>query len=230
MVRARRPHLLPVDDELVTDQLRARRQAREVASGARFAHTEAPRDLRAQRRPEEPVLLIGRAVVVDRGRDDPEALRVRAAQDLAAAHLLEIDHLLRRRRVAAAELRRPTGHEPARVEEGALPVAGPLRHVRARQLGFADPLVRWLVLIEPAVELGAERLVLGCVAQAHRKGSFLTSVSGNLREPRGLRILAGTRNAACIRARVPRGQDPARVGASRLRTSRRRPRGVGRPV
>ena len=168
VVRARRPHLLPVHHELVADQLRARLEAREVAPGAGFTHAEAPRDLGAQRRQEESFLLFGCAVVVDRGRDDPEALRIRAAQDLATAHLLEIDHLLSRRRVAATELRWPTGHQPTRVEQRALPVASPPRHVRARQLGLVHSLVGRLVLVEPAVELGAEGLVLGCVAQAHR--------------------------------------------------------------
>ena len=60
-------------------------QAREVAARARLAHAEAPRDLGAQRRAEEPLLLLGRAVVVDRRGDDAETLRVRAAHDLAAA-------------------------------------------------------------------------------------------------------------------------------------------------
>ena len=47
VVRARRPHLLPVHHELVADQLRARLEAREVAPGAGFTHAETPRDLRA---------------------------------------------------------------------------------------------------------------------------------------------------------------------------------------
>ena len=95
VVRARRPHLLAVDDELVAVEHGARLQAREVAAGAGLAHAEAPRDLGPQRREQEPLLLLGRAVVDDRRGDDAEALRVRAARDLAPRHLLEVDHLLR---------------------------------------------------------------------------------------------------------------------------------------
>ena len=80
VVRAGGPHLLAVHDELVADQLGAGSQAREVAPGVRFAHAEAPRDLGAQGREEEALLLLVGAVVVDRRRDDAETLRVRAAR------------------------------------------------------------------------------------------------------------------------------------------------------
>ena len=50
VLRARRPHLLAVDDELVAVELGAGREAREVAARAGLAHAEAPRDLGPQRR------------------------------------------------------------------------------------------------------------------------------------------------------------------------------------
>ncbi len=168
VMRARCPHLLAVDDELVADQLGARLEACEIAARAGLAHAEAPRDLGAQRGEEELLLLLGRAVVGDRRGDDAEALRVRTAQHLAAAHLLEIDHLLVRVRVATAELGRPAGNEPTGVEQFPLPVARPLRHVGARLLRLREPFLGRLVLVEPGVQLGAEGFVLGCVTQAHR--------------------------------------------------------------
>ena len=110
VMRARRPHLLAVHNELVADELGARLQAGEVAAGAGLAHAETPRDLGAQRRKQEAFLLLRRSVVVDRRSDDPETLRVRAAQDLARAHLLEVDHLLGR---ASRCVRRARAASPA---------------------------------------------------------------------------------------------------------------------
>src|SRR4029079_13122783 len=77
VLRSRRPNLLTVDDELVADQLGPRLETREVAPGPGLAHAQAPRDLRTQRRAEKARLLLGRPVVVDRRRDDPETLRIR---------------------------------------------------------------------------------------------------------------------------------------------------------
>jgi hypothetical protein len=170
VMRARCPHLLPVDDELVADQLGARAQTREIAPRVRLAHAEAPRDLGAQGGQQEPLLLFGRAVVLERRRDDPEPLRVGAARDLALVHLFEIDHLLGRRRVAPAELARPAGDQPAVVEQRALPAARPIRHVGARLLRFAQRFFARCVRFHPRDEIGAEAFLFGRVLQSHRGG------------------------------------------------------------
>ena len=158
VVRARRPHLLAVHDELVADRARrasAGSRGRSPRSGSLMPRHHAI-SARSVGRRNRSFCSVG-AVVVDRRGDDAEPLRVGAARDLALAHLLEVDHLLGRRRVAAAELRRPTRHEPTVVEQLALPVARPVGHVRARLLRLATRLVAGRVRLQPRDELGAER-------------------------------------------------------------------------
>ena len=123
VVRARRPHLLAVDDEVVAVEHGSGLQARQVAARARLAHAQAPRDLGPQRRQQPALLLLRCAVVVQRRRDDAETGRVEGARDPPPPHLLEIDHLLDRRRVAPAQLRRPARHQKAVVEQLPLPLA-----------------------------------------------------------------------------------------------------------
>src|SRR5581483_3285182 len=86
----------------------------------------------------------------------------------AARELLEVDHLLRGRGVAATELRRPARHEVAAVEQRALPSRCPRLAIRARTHGIgALEIVRRRVLVEPRQQLGAERLVLLRELQSH---------------------------------------------------------------
>src|SRR5437870_78501 len=87
--------------------------------------------------------------------------------DLPLRELLEVDHLLGRRRVAAPELGRPAGHEPAVVEERALPLPGPIRQVGARLLGLAHDVRRRRVLVEPHVQVAPELLLGLAVPQSH---------------------------------------------------------------
>src|SRR5262249_42739579 len=142
-------------------------EARQVAARAGLAHPEAPRDLGPQRRQQPAVLLLRRAGVAQRRRDDPETLRVEAARDLAPLHLLEVDHLLARRGVAPTELGRPARDEPTRVEEPPLPVARPRLEVGARALRCGEHLAGRGVLVEPPDELGPEPLVGVAVVESH---------------------------------------------------------------
>src|SRR5581483_10723097 len=103
-------------------------------------------DLGAQRREQPALLLLGRAVVAQRRRDDAQALRVVRAGQAAARELLEVDHLLGRGAVPAPQLGGPAGNEPAGVEQGALPLTGPVRHPRARELRLVEALARRRVL------------------------------------------------------------------------------------
>ena len=90
-----------------------------------LAHAEAPGHLAPQGRQRPPLDLLLGAVVEERGGDDAQALRVHRPGDVPVRELLEVDHLLDRRGVAAAPLGRPPGHQPAVVEERALPRAWP---------------------------------------------------------------------------------------------------------
>ena len=64
VVRARGPDLLPVDDELVAVGDRARAEVREVGAGVGLAEQLAPDLVRAQQRPQVPLLLLVRAPCV----------------------------------------------------------------------------------------------------------------------------------------------------------------------
>ena len=131
-------------------------------------------------------------------------------RDLAPRHLLEVDHLLRRCRVAAAELGRPTGHQPAGVEQRALPLARPLGQVRARLLRFArtrSPRRRFASSHATSSARNASSSGAYCRRIA-AQGSFLTFVSRNscVGSPRGLRVLCRPGDAARFRAPFPRRQ------------------------
>ena len=157
VMRARGPDLLAVHREVVVVDLGARREAREVAAGARLAHSQTPGDLGAQRGQQVLLLQELAAVVEDGRRDDPESLRIGGALDRDLRHLLVVDELLHRREVAAAELRRPAGHEQAGVEQLALPAARPAGEMRGarRRLG-AHLLGARAVRGEPRAQLAAK--------------------------------------------------------------------------
>ena len=61
VVRTRRPHLLPVDDELVAVGDRARAEVREVGARVGLAEQLAPHLVAAEQRPQVPRLLLVRA-------------------------------------------------------------------------------------------------------------------------------------------------------------------------
>ena len=153
----------------------ARRQAGEVTPRAGLAHAEARRALTAQHGQRESFALLGRAVVDDGRREDRDALDVPRPDDAAARQLLEVHHLLHRRRVAAAELGRPAGHEPARVELRALPPARPFGEVPRGAGPLREIGGRGGVDVEPGDEIGAEPLRLVVVVEAHR-AAFLQAV------------------------------------------------------
>ena len=189
------------------------REARQIAPGAGLAHPEAPRDLGAQRRHEPAVALLDGAGVEQTRRDDPEPLRVQAARDVTPLHLLEVDHLLCRRRVPAAELGRPPRDEPAGVEELALPRARPVGQVRARLLRLREHVGCWCVLVEPRVELGTEPLRRVTVREPHHANGSRYVQRQTLRV--GSRARAGERKRGCSPASErPRRRYPAPQRAS----------------
>ena len=93
VVRARRPHLLPVDDPLVAVALGARLQAGDVGPGARLREQLAPHRVGAQQRREVLTPLLVGAVLEQRGRADADAHHELARRHLVAVRLL-VEHLL----------------------------------------------------------------------------------------------------------------------------------------
>src|SRR5205085_6493023 len=114
----------------------------------------------------------------------------------------EVDHLLDRSGVAAAELGRPARHQPAGVEQLALPLLGPVGQVGARQLGLAHLLVWRLVGVEPVVQLAAEGLGFVVPAQAHRPHDRFSLTRASYTY--GLRVLRRAGGPAGHRPPLPR--------------------------
>ncbi len=104
-VRERRPHLLTVHHPLVAVALRARRHVGEVGARVRFAVALAPALVAAQDAGQEALLLCGRAVRDERGREQVLAHVVDARRRLRARVLLGPDDLLVERRAATARTR-----------------------------------------------------------------------------------------------------------------------------
>ncbi len=168
VVGARGPHLLAVDDEVVAVTHRAGAQRREVRTGARLAHPKGSGHLAPQHGHRPAMLLLIGAERNQRRRNDVDALRVEAVVDASSAQLIEVHELLQHGRVAAAELRRLGGQQPAVVEQQPLPVARPLRHVRHRRRPLQRVGLLGQMLVEECRELGAELLDVGIKSQLHR--------------------------------------------------------------
>ena len=169
-VRERRPHLLPVHDEVAVVEPRARPHAGEVRACAGLGEALAPDLLgREERREVAPLLLLG-AVRDDRRAGHADADDADVRRRLGARELLEEDRLVRVRRAAAAVLLGPGEPDVAGVVERPAPGAH-LGSVEAgRPTAVALEVVRE-VLLEPRAKLGPERGLLGRVAQIHRARS-----------------------------------------------------------
>ena len=167
VVRARRPHLLAVHDEAVPVQLGPGAQAGQVAAGVGLAHAQAPADLGPQRGQGVARLLLLGAPVEDGRGDDGQALGVAAAGDAEAGELLEVHHLLHRGGVAAAVLGGPARHQPAVVEQLALPGPRPLGDVGRGPHPLGAFGGGREVRLHPGPQLAAKRLGLLVVVQAH---------------------------------------------------------------
>ena len=134
----RRPHLLAVEHPAAFDARRARRQRREIGTGARLAEQLAPVDLAAQRRRDPPLLLLGRSVH-DQRRQRPRAHADVGARHLRGAELLFDHEQLERLRVATPRPR-PARREVAVARE---PLA----------------LLRW----DSGLDVGEQRAHLGAI-------------------------------------------------------------------
>ena len=162
------PHLLSVDHEVVTGQNRAGPQRRQVGAGAGLAHAERRGQFGLEHRHRPAVFLLVGAERNQRRRNDVHTLRIEAVVDPATAQFVEMHELLQHGRLAAAELRRLCGQQPAVVEQQPLPVARPLRHVRHRPRPLQGQRLGRQVLVEERRELGTELLDVGIKSQLHR--------------------------------------------------------------
>jgi len=165
-VRERRPHLLPVHDEVAVLLARARANSGEIGASFRLRETLAPDLLRGQDRGEVARLLLLGAMRHDRRPGHAEADHTDVWRCLCPRHLFEEDRLVRIGSAAAAVLLRPGETGVASVVECAAPGAhlGPVEASRAA----AVPLeLVGEVLLDPGAELAPESGFFGGVAQIH---------------------------------------------------------------
>ena len=167
VVGARRPHLLPVDHELVAIDVGAGAQRREVGARARLTHSQRRGHFGPQDRHRPAPLLLGCAERDQRRGDDADALRVEGEVAPAAGQFLLVDVLLQDRGVAATELGRIPGQQPAVVEHQPLPAPGPVRDMAAGPRTFERLGVVGQMLVEERDELRAEGLDVSVEGQLH---------------------------------------------------------------
>ena len=94
VMRARRPHLLAVDDPLVAVAHRSSAQTGEVGAGAGLGEQLAPDLVAVQHRRQEPLLLLVAPPRDDRRARHPDADREHTDRDVEARLLLVEDALL----------------------------------------------------------------------------------------------------------------------------------------
>ena len=169
-VRERRPHLLPVDDEVAVLLARARAYTREVGARARLGEALAPDLLRGEDRLEIARLLLLGPVRDDRRPGHAEADHADVRRRLCACHLLEEDRVVRVRRSAPAVLLRPGEPRVARIVQRAAPCAHRVAFEPSRSAAVALELLG-KVLVDPGAELAPERSFLGGVPQIHLQRS-----------------------------------------------------------
>src|SRR5581483_9509227 len=101
VLRLRRPDLLPVDDPLVTVELGARLERREIGTGVGLAEPLAPRDLAREDLGQELLLLLLAPPLQDRGADERVAEEVGAQWRTGACELLVQHDVLHDRQALA---------------------------------------------------------------------------------------------------------------------------------
>ena len=174
-LRARGPHLLPVDDEVVAAVLGAGAEAREVRARARLRVALAP-DVVAAQDARQVALLLRLGAPLDEGRARHADAGVAGEHGRARPEaLLVVDDLLHQGGAAPAVLLGPRDPDPARRVHAALPVAPPLEGLAVRRHPLVgrvlDAEIVGEVGGEPAADLGAEVLLLGRVGEIHGPSS-----------------------------------------------------------
>ena len=239
VVRARRPHLLAVDDEVVAVEHRrgsAGSRGRCPAPGSLIPrhHAISARSVGSRNRS----CCSGGAVVVDRRGDDAEALRVERCAGSRGA----TSPRSRSSAASASALRPPSsggqpGHEPARVEQRRAATRGPTRAGRALDC-FGSAAAPRAAAGSPratrSARRGTPRPRRRRTAGASGREQLPATVPDARRQQRqrggrrGLRVLRGPGDAARVGAPLPRrpGADPPATSATLLgvTTSARPPR------
>src|SRR5580704_13753586 len=101
-MRARGPHLLPIDDKMVAPVYRASAQAREIAAGIRLRIALAPQLVGAEDARQVPLFLLLRSPMNERRAQQVQRARRRQNRRTGAEIFLVEDHLLHKARAAAA--------------------------------------------------------------------------------------------------------------------------------
>ena len=179
-VRERRPHLLPVDEEVVAAILDPRADGRQVAACVGLREALAP-DLLGAQDLREVALLVGlTAPRHDRRPRHAEADHAEVRRCLGARRLLEEDRLVAVRRAGPAELLRPGETRVPGLAEQAAPLAvGVLEPATAAPLRALGNVLR-----DELADFLPERGFLGRVAEVHR-GAY-SRTAGALPSNRGL--------------------------------------------
>jgi len=170
-VREARPDLLAVYDVVLAVGDGARLQRGEVGAGVRLRVALAPDLLGGEHGRNEAALLLLAAPLHERRADHHDTDRVDRLRRVRASHLLGVDELPQERRAAAAVLARPVDPHPVAGVHGTVPgeelleaLVGILLLV---ELSGAE--VPREIVGEPGAQLRAERLLLGRVAEVHRR-------------------------------------------------------------
>ena len=169
-MRARGPHLLPVDDKMVATVDGAGAQAGEVAAGIGLGIALAPQLVGAENARQMPLfLLLGSPVDEGRAQQVQRARRRQDGRAGAEIFLVEND-LLHKAGAAPAIFLRPGDPDPAGGVHLLLPGNALFQCLAigrdALVGGIVDADLRRQVFFEPVAEFGAESRVLGAVGDA----------------------------------------------------------------
>ena len=180
----RGPHLLAVDDPLVAVEHRGGLQAGEVGTRVRLGEPLAPARRAAEDARQELLLLLLAAPLQQRRTDERVAEEVAAHRRLGVGELLGEHDALHRGEALAAVLGRPGGADPAALEQLLRPLVVELLALGVGHLeALVEPPVRQ-VLHQPGLDLGAEFLGFGRVAQIHAPIVRRNLTRGSSLEPR----------------------------------------------
>jgi len=170
LVGERRPHLLAVDDELVTGLFRPRLERGEVGSRVRLGISLAPDLLAREHLGRVAALLLLRPVGNDGGARHADGQDVEDGRRLGERDLFVEDHLLHEGEAAPAVLLGPGDADEAGLVHLALPLPQEVVDLGPGHVGAdAHPIAPVLgqVLLEPGADLVPEGRLFGGQLEIH---------------------------------------------------------------
>src|SRR6266404_204819 len=173
-MRARRPYLLPVDDEVLASIDCAGSEAGEIAARVGLGIALAPQLVGAEY-PRQVALLLLFGPPVDQGRTQQvQRARGRQYRGSGAEIFLVKDDLLHKAGAPPAIFLGPRDPDPAGSVHRLLPSDAFFERLAVRRHalvgGIVDADLRGQIRLEPMAEFGAECSVLGAVGEVHGSG------------------------------------------------------------